>query len=252
MDDQMILEIDAGNTRIKWRLIGHDGVGGSLHCICPDPGGSGAQGSTKELGELPTRGVTRVRVSNVRGASFKDELSAFFCEKVGVAPEFAASCSKIGGVTNGYVDPSRLGVDRWLALLAAYDSCRSACVVLDCGTTITLDIIDAGGMHKGGYIVPGVVLMRDSLSARTAALSGVLPDHISLEPGRNTVEAISNGLAAMVAGLAHEVHRRQSDVAGGAVWFVCGGDAALIQSVLPWSSQHVPALVLDGLRIALP
>ncbi|MDP1069535.1 type III pantothenate kinase, partial [Klebsiella pneumoniae] len=62
----------------------------------------------------------------------------------------------------------RMGVDRWLAMLAAWQRVGQSCWVVDCGSAITLDLLDAEGRHQGGYILPGLRLMQQSLLGNTA------------------------------------------------------------------------------------
>lgn len=253
----MILEIDAGNTRVKWRAIqgGSDGKFAVLNqgVFTPDATKSGA---ITTLSSLLTGGrithLERVLISNVRGMNFGALLADFFRETCGVEPEFAIPVKSLGGVESGYGDPAKLGVDRWLAILAAYEACKGPCFVLDCGTTITLDIVDAAGKHLGGYIVPGITLMRNSLAARSAALINDVPSDLNCGPGTNTAAAINNGLLAMTIGFVSEIRSRHFRSGPDAQWFISGGDGELVQKFLPWATKYVPALVLDGLRVALP
>lgn len=73
----------------------------------------------------------------------------------------------MAGVRNGYADYQRLGMDRWLAIIGAYQLARGACLVLDLGTAITADYVNAAGEHLGGYICPGLPLMRGLLRTHT-------------------------------------------------------------------------------------
>ena len=69
----------------------------------------------------------------------------------------------MGFVKNGYREPSSLGVDRWMVVLAAYHRCSGTALVIDLGTAITLDYIRSDGQHLGGYIVPGTHLSQRAL-----------------------------------------------------------------------------------------
>ncbi|MFC6980978.1 type III pantothenate kinase [Microbulbifer taiwanensis] len=108
----MILEIDLGNTRGKWRLLGEDGVRGSL--------------STADLrdGKLPPEWAAlnpqRVRAANVAGAAVGAALADGVREMFALPVEFARVEMQCAGVTCGYRNTARLGVDRWLAVLAAH------------------------------------------------------------------------------------------------------------------------------------
>lgn len=250
----MLLEIDAGNTRLKWRLseFGPAGPGAVL--------GRGSIGESApqlvlerlfgELRQLGATTLTRVLVSSVRDAGFSQYCGTVLHQCFGARVEFAAAAAQWRGLRNGYRQPMRLGVDRWLALLAAYAETGDACCVVDCGTTITLDIVAPGGAHEGGFIVPGLRLLQDSLAARSAALAGV-PAEPACEPGRSTAEAIAHGAFTMVLGFLRDQKRQCQARHGVLPWYLTGGDAPTVGAVLDWESRHRPELVLDGLRLAL-
>lgn len=240
----MILELDIGNSRIKWRWLAADGH-------------AGARGyrARRELPEgpvpwsdlLPVQDIRRMRVANVAGAGIAADLDRWAHDRLGIAPEYARATARMAGVTSGYLEPERLGIDRWLALLAAWHELGRACVVADAGTAVTVDVLDASGRHGGGYIVPGMRLMLEALLAGT---SGVRPSPgavATLAAGQCTSDAVLRGCTAMTVAL---IERSR----GAADWPVVltGGDAGLLA---PWLAAPIllrPELVLDGLRLALP
>src|SRR5687768_14091782 len=189
----MILELDAGNTRIKWRLREKKATGDEWFKVAE--GSVYARDKTaavfielgKQLEKLPMERISRMLVASVRGESFKNAFSSVMTEKWHLQPEFAIAREHCGGVTNGYIDAGKLGVDRWLAMLAAYHQQHDACCVVDCGTTITVDLVNADGRHEGGYIVPGLHLLRDSLAARSKALATDEADWTLTGPGTSTI-----------------------------------------------------------------
>ena len=138
-----ILDVDIGNTFLKWRDAG---AAAQVHRI---------RTSELEQTQLPSA-VSRVRVASVAGESTNQELSSFCLQRWGVEPEFAKTVSAQAGVLNSYADPSRMGVDRWLAILSAYHVGQKACWVVDCGSAITVEQIGGDGRHIGGYIIPGL------------------------------------------------------------------------------------------------
>lgn len=250
----MWLEIDAGNTRIKWRL--------SEGLELPDLKtlGKGAVTVvesvrhsllelTREISGSSIGKVRRVLVSNVRGVDFATELRHWSLKEYDVEPEFAVSRGRCLGVTNGYESPERLGVDRWLGIIAGYSKTHSPCCIVDFGTTITVDIVDGHGVHAGGYIVPGLRMMKDSLSKKSAVLQSGSPAMKGLVPGRTTEEAIGHGILAMTVGLLELLVRADFIAASQCQWLFTGGDAELMAAVLPFGSHLEEFLVLDGLRL---
>ena len=168
-------------------------------------------------------------------------------------PEFAAATAELAGVTSGYEAPARLGVDRWLALVAAWNAARQAVVVVDLGTAATLDFVTADGRHLGGYIVPGLGLMAAALARDTAGVrvAGDLAPHLG--PGRNTAQAVRRGSTAMLLDFIEASVGRFADTGDGAPEvFLTGGDAEPLAGRLPFGVRVEPDLVLDGLALALP
>ncbi|MCY1532499.1 Type III pantothenate kinase [compost metagenome] len=176
--------------------------------------------------------------------------------------EFAVACVcarpavELGGVRNGYVEHERLGLDRWLALVGAYRQVRKACLVLDLGTAVTSDFVDAGGQHLGGFICPGVPLMRNQLRTHTRRIrydDAVAERALhSLVPGHSTAEAVERGCLLMLQGFVHT----QLDLAR-QYWgesfevFLTGGDASLVAEMIP-EARVAPDLVFIGLAVACP
>lgn len=185
----------------------------------------------------------------VRGASVLDDamLLAFSeaCrEKWQLVPAFARSSAQHAGVTNAYDrDPARLGVDRWLAMIALRELAADVCVV-DCGTAITIDVLQADGRHLGGYILPGLSMMADSLLRETRRVrfdpAGIV-EGVSL--GRNTGEAVRHGALASVVALIESVVRGRH-----LRLVLTGGDAARVAAGLSCPHELEPELLLHGLQ----
>jgi type III pantothenate kinase len=250
----MLLEIDAGNTRIKWRVIELTGTGGGAwraSGVITEPEAQAAIAKLMaSLEKAQIRDLSRIFVSSVRGDAFRTHCRSELQERFGVSAEFAVAELQCRGVCNGYAFPERLGVDRWLALVAAFEDAREACCVIDCGTTITLDVVGASGQHFGGFIVPGLKLMRDALAGRSSALV-ILDAQIDTEPGTTTAEAITHGTYNMALGFIRDQYWQVLKQHGQVQWYLTGGDAPVLAQQLEWEHKLVPDLVLDGLRLAL-
>ena len=154
-----------------------------------------------------------------------------------------------GGVINGYREPQRLGVDRWLALLAARQLCRAPQMVVDAGTALTIDLLDEFGQHKGGWIMPGLQLLRQALIGGTAAVRPQGADGGG-GFGRDTTAAVSGGCQQMlVAAVLRAQEQAQRDLNSrlSPRLLLTGGDGALLAGLLAQPSRLVPDLVLRGL-----
>ena len=247
--DAVVLDIDLGNSALKYRLAG---CSGQLPYLP-----SGAVDVAKlysELGGSESIPLQRVRVCSVLSADRNAEFAAQILEQWGVTAEFARSLSAVGRVTNGYQEPSLLGVDRWMVVLASYRRCSGAALVIDLGTAITLDYVDADGRHLGGYIVPGTHLSRRALLRDTASISASAETAaLLLQPGTSTQEAVSRGALLMVRNLIEfEVENWRTHSCQSPAVFLCGGGAQEISPHLRCEHEIVPQLVLDGLELALP
>lgn len=227
------LDIDVGNTFLKWRLEARALRGRVRH-------------SDIAQADWPVQ-VSRVRVASVAGDQINRSLSEFVAKRWNVTAEFARTTAAYAGVTNSYSDPSRMGVDRWLAILSAWHRAKSECWVVDCGSAITVEQIDNNGMHLGGYIIPGVQLMSQNLLKNTAEIIvDHSIDHFNAEPGINTSEAVQHGLNLVLEALAEKIMRR----AGMAPVYVTGGDGELFCS-LACGSVWCPDLVMEGLPLVM-
>ncbi|MDP1932710.1 MAG: type III pantothenate kinase [Gammaproteobacteria bacterium] len=242
----MILDIDVGNSRLKWRLSHGDG-GIVQRGSCADE---------SEFGDVDlVGGLQRVRIANVRGESVVSMLNDICRKRWHLTPEFAQPVHQCAGVTNAYQKPETLGVDRWLAVLAAYNDCRGACCVVDAGSAATFDVMTANGQHLGGYIVPGLSLQKRSLLESTGirmVKQNEWPE--MLQPGTDTALAVHGGIVAMMVAWVQYVYR----LAAGdteSILYLTGGDAMLLSIHLDRcgiSHRVAPDLVLDGLASALP
>jgi type III pantothenate kinase len=242
----VILELDCGNTRVKWRL--RDDARIVMRGMFLT-----AEGFHPSIGaELASVKIERVLIGSVLTDDYARKLAAWSIDNLGLNPQFAVSEPRCNGVVNGYQQPEKLGVDRWLAILAAKAKNPSACVVVDCGSAITVDLVTSQGEHLGGYIAPGLRLMRDALGMKTAAIKlGQIGYPENDFPGRNTVVAIKSAELAMIVGLVdHAKAVLRNYDAQNACLLVTGGDGEWLVSMLKYG-VYQEDLVLDGLHIAL-
>lgn len=237
----MILEIDIGNTFLKWRLLGDAGEVFSN-------GRVPTAGSFADLPLIWGASIDRVRVGSVASDEVNRKLRDLLVGAGYPAPKFARTGASAAGVTNSYANPSAMGVDRWLAMLAAWKHASGACCVVDCGSAITIDYLSEDGRHLGGYILPGMRVLQQALLGNTAR---VFVDRAAAEfdpsPGCNTGDAVTHGADFIFDAIQARV---KQGLKPGMHLFVTGGDGKLFQRLIgcgEWS----PDLVLDGLVLAL-
>ncbi|EXI70460.1 MAG TPA: type III pantothenate kinase [Candidatus Accumulibacter phosphatis] len=233
----MIVAIDAGNSRIKW----------ATH----------AGGRWLDSGVLATSDVAwlaeaadewpagaRVVVCNVAGAGVAASISSLLAARQ-ARLSFLRPTGSACGVRNAYEVPAQLGADRWAALIGARARSDKACLVVCAGTATTVDLLDAGGVFRGGLILPGFDLMRAALASNTAQLPLAQEGVFRAEP-RNTVDAIVSGCLQAQLGA---VERMFSGIAGaaGALCLLTGGAAERLSPHLRIPFVLVDNLILSGL-----
>lgn len=233
----MKLLIDSGNTRLKWALLNNDKLG-DVNAV--------AHNKDSSLLKLKKQWADLVRPEAIYiscVSSNKSQLTSFLiklwpnCEL-----NFIQSPSMAHGVVNAYSEPEKLGVDRWLAMIAAKHEYSESLCIVDCGTAITLDSLDAQGRHLGGMIMPGWNLMQESLYQGTANL-GVCKENYPVGLANNTQAAIFNGRLAAIKGFI------EAGQTGPAQLLLTGGDAEFIREALQLTAVLDLNLVLKGLAL---
>jgi type III pantothenate kinase len=203
------------------------------------------------LGELPA--VPRVLVANTAGPVFEARFRAFSTQTWGVEPEFAAAAAEQLGLRNAYRRPGALGVDRWLAMLAAWRRERVPLVVATAGAAFTVDLVDGAGRHRGGVLVPGERLMREVLHAQTSGVAAAsLLDAAAVDGvfGVNTAGAVQQGARLALAALVDRAAERLAEAAGRAPRvLLTGGAAEDVAPLVRSAAELAPGLVLEGLAL---
>jgi len=238
-----MLTIDIGNTHIKWALW--DGG------VITRRGSCGYQKQEPEPAFAVWQDMQpqdRVFVANVAGDAIGQALYAWIRARWPAQVEFLRSAPELLGVTNAYADPGQYGVDRWAALLGAYSRNHAPACIIDAGTAVTVDLLDAGGLHRGGRILPGLSMMREALLGRTAGIHRVDGNPVLFAD--NTADAVSSGTLHMLrAALLEIIESARQCLGDGMKIIITGGMSEQIMSLpeLP-DMVHEPDLVLIGLH----
>lgn len=235
----MILDVDGGNTRLKWRLSKADGAtergAGELEALL----------DTLARNEVP---VHLIRIASVAADDYKCRLSSALEDVTATKPVFAVPQQHWGGLESAYATPSQMGVDRWLAMVAGWERVHGGFAVIDAGSALTIDFVAGQGRHMGGYILPGWRMLLESLSLGTARVrpDALTADWVSL-PGVDTSTCVNQGAAwlweAWVTRLKADCARLALDTC-----FLTGGDADRVRAAgldaVLWQE-----IVLDGLEL---
>ncbi len=245
--DSTILLVDIGNSRVKWGIAKCNDnriqIGGpfATHTISSHEALSSLWGAISS--------PARIMVSNVAGLVIASELTTWTQLHWGLAPQFVYSTPKEYGVINAYIHPEKLGVDRWVALIAAHHAYHGSVCVADCGTAITVDALDAEGKHLGGVIAPGLMVMRRSLAGGTHALPVADGDY-QYALANETKAAIASGTLQAAVGLIDRCVRETTSQLGSKPrLLLTGGDALTIAPLLESPVELRPNLILEGLLV---
>ncbi len=239
----MKLLVDFGNTRLKWASWEHGRF---------VPGGVFAHA---DLGLAETLGANwsalarpeAVLVASVATRHQEQELAGFVRERFDREAELLTSPRRALGIETVYTEPQKLGIDRFVSLVALHGQHARAQVLASIGTALTLDALDVGGRHIGGLIAPSPTMMRHALATGTARLGE--------EQGRftlfadNTADAVHSGTLLAAIALIREFHAQASrHFAHDAPLVITGGGSAELHPHLP-DSENRPNLVLQGLAV---
>ena len=241
----MDLLFDLGHSRLKWagweqgRLAAPDGAvwrGEDAVRFC-----------ASVLDGLPR--PDRVAIAAVARGELLNALQQALRVRWDCPVSVPVARARCGPVRNAYLEPARLGFDRWAALVGvqARQPGRAA-VVVDCGSAVTVDGLRDDGQHLGGIIMPGPRLMADAFYARTG-LPAAEAD-FTIEVGADsTAMAVAGGAwQAVLGGIERAVRAWYARLPQATVWLT-GGDAAQVAgaAVLPGEVLQAPHLVLEGL-----
>ena len=149
--------------------------------------------------------------------------------------------------------PDYVGIDRLFSAVAARSRTppgRPACVI-DAGTAVTVDWLDADGAFRGGAIMPGLHLMAQALHDHTALLPFVrIQTAPPPMPAPDTRKAMEAGIFAAVAGGIEKLVRELTNNSDSAQIFLTGGDAGLLRPALACTAEVWPDMTLEGIRQA--
>ena len=193
---------------------------------------------------------TQILVANVAGNKVFTSLEAW------VKQQWQRECwqpsvsEKFNQLKNSYNNTQEMGIDRWLAMIAAWEKHQTTLCIVGCGTAMTIDSIDSRGHHLGGYIIPGIELMQQALIRKTECINVPTDKHASIDYGQNTQAAINNGAFFAATAMIDSAVMHLSDKSEALPkCIVFGGMAELISPLLKDLFEHEPNLVLCGLLV---
>lgn len=226
-----VLYVDQGNTRSKFWLI----QAGQTLCS------GGVCGAAELQQALQGKDVAKVVLATVRSA---DEAAALLTPFCNMATSTVNVCLRTHILPTAYDDPTKLGIDRWLGVLAAKAMGDGPALVVDAGTAITVDVLTRQGMHAGGYILPGLKMQQAALAAETVRVKFPQADWSEQSLGTNTAAAVGHGSIRSICALVREMAH---DMALAPRIYLTGGDAQDLARFLP-EAQVIDNLLLVGMQ----
>jgi len=242
----MIVLVDIGNSRIKWaRFDGRD--------LGPSRAERYGAWRARDYARLLAGSPGGLVVASVAAAEVVRALRNA-ARRARVPVTLLRVPRRAAGVTVGYQEPWRLGVDRFVAAVGAHRLFPGMpLLIAGIGTALTLDLLDGAGRHQGGAIIPGPKLMIDSLLTRTHGIrrraQGGGQNSATLF-GRSTRDGIERGARFAAAALIERsVEEAQVRLKRRPLVVLTGGDASLVRPLLSVPAVGVPDLVLKGLAV---
>jgi type III pantothenate kinase len=245
------LAIDIGNTRLKWSLYDAARPGAALLAHGAeflDHIERLAEGAWAEL-QAPASMLGCV----VAGDAVRRRAEEQLVERFDCSPRWVVSGAAEAGIVNGYDHPTRLGADRWVAMIGARHRMLSQgparpMVVVMIGTAVTVEAVDANGRFLGGLILPGHGIMLRALESGTAGLH--VPTGEVREFPTNTSDALTSGGTYAIAGAVERmVQHVRAHCGAEPVCYMTGGAGWKMAPSMNGEFELVDSLIMDGLLV---
>jgi len=244
------LAIDIGNTRLKWAQYETATPGARVLAQGAeflDNIDKLADGVWSQLA-APTSMLGCVVAGEAVKRRVEEQLELW-----DIDPSWVVASADEAGLHNGYDHPTRLGADRWVAMIGAWhrmlaqDAQQARPVVVAMvGTAVTIDAIDARGHFLGGVILPGHGIMLRALESGTAGLH--VPTGEVRDFPTNTSDALTSGGTYAISGaMERMVNHLRARCGAGPRCFMTGGAGWKMAPSLSVPFELVDNLIFDGL-----
>lgn len=241
----MALLIDAGNSAVKWATSDSNSLS-KMNCQ-----------------QYPENITVAFFLENWKDLEKPNSIFVSCVAKESVWQKLQQACSELWevsvlrvnsvnngfGLANAYENASALGSDRWCAMIAGLQITKSGFLIVDAGSALTIDRVDDRGQHIGGYILPGLSMMKKSLGIETAQVKvdSFQNNKPSLSLGRSTTDCVESGIYLSAVKLIEAVYEKEVMQTKDLQCYLTGGDAKLLASFLSFECVIMPDIVLQGL-----
>jgi len=237
----VIILIDIGNTRTKYRIV-NETKSNAVQAI------SNTLLNNDFLSENFIH-ASKVIVASVSHNKLTDNIHTW-CQTYKINYQRVVSESNKSKITNAYPQPSQLGVDRWLALIGAAELFPNENIlIIDAGTATTVDLLASNGEHQGGWILAGITTLVTSVLAQTVQVHANDKEKESLAFGFNTSDNVHNAAwAATIGAVILAISQAQQQGFQLDQVIFTGGNGASLSSLITYESKVIDELVLIGLQ----
>ena len=247
----LYLLFDVGNTRLKWaavestqvpsdrnkKLWAYSGSISSQSLQSPEHRAELADYIAKTMPKPDTIGF-----ACVAGEAAIENLKSLFPQWSDIEWQQLNGDSPYDGMRTLYADSAKLGADRWAAIIGTRALSNSNALIINAGTATTIDLLGGNGVHYGGWILPGLSLMQESLQKNTAQLPLAIRSAEHTGFGASTNSAIIGGCDAAQIGaiiyatqlakdMNHPIER---------IWLDGGNAKTLAAEIGKLSKLHLP------------
>jgi len=238
----MRLLIDVGNTQVKY-VFQASGVSAPLSDIVY----LNYHAFKAQLSQGKFSQVSEVILANVHGNQVHDAIEKWVAD-YNIAFVQVHSSANAFGISSSYQQPESLGVDRWLAMIGAKQLYpQQNLLIIDAGTATTVDLLAANGQHFGGWIMPGVQTLFDSLLTRTTKIIARPKVTASISFGQDSSNCLNHGSWAMTIGAIKEAIIQANSLLTLDKVLITGGNGEQIAKLMAEHCQLEPKLVFLGL-----
>jgi type III pantothenate kinase len=176
--------------------------------------------------------------------------------------QITSEASKFG-LTSFYQNYKQLGADRWLALLGAKTLYPDKNIIIaDAGTATTVDCLQANGQHKGGWILPGIDIMFNSLLTDTANVKVEQQSQAQLAFGANSSVNVNNACWAATLGMIEQsIQQAKVIQCAPDLLIVIGGNGKQLDALMAaqkfqininYKIIHSEDIIFHGLKAYIP
>jgi type III pantothenate kinase len=259
----LYLLFDVGNTRLKWAAVESSlhpsdrqkklwAYSGSISSNALESAEARTELADYIAKTLPKPNA--IAFTCVAGSQAMSNVQSLFPQWSDLTWKQLSGDNSYTGVRTLYQDPSKLGADRWAAVIGARALSKTNTLIVNAGTATTIDLLGANGVHYGGWILPGLSLMQQSLHSHTAQLPLAERQDTPLGFGINTNDAMINGCdAAQIGAITQAIQlAKKMNSPIEKIW-LDGGNAKVLAQIMAQfdiqstvSVETIEGLVLRG------